>query len=786
MTRFYLSNATAPYDPPLTAVSDAGGTWDQAATGITKLSQIQEGTLVNSTLAVGFTTADWDKLHRRFITDPITDPGTILGTARWAIKYYEDNADLNAYPHVHVWVTQGDSNSKRGHLITDHIGTTELGTSTSPPTIDSGNLTVNPVDVVAGDRIVVEFGYRASSTQTTYLAGFRRGGTGTDAVSGDTDNTRPTWFELSGLSSLAVPSVTVPDRLGAGPLSGPRETIVLSTLVSDTAASATESGPAETIRVGVTFTDTPSGYQLTTTPDYIQTGVMLSDRTGGSTVGNTPDTVVADATPPTLALDFPVGISGGSTSDRLERGVVLSDTIGHVIVQSKPTQLAIGVVLRDSPGAASLTRTVSFVYVPPTVISDQISALVSGGPSETLERTTATLPIRTPAIVVLRAPPFRFISQHARTGRFTHQDLPVLTPEITWTLSGPVAITGSFKPSIRQLRDSSDRPILRGWSTIVHFEEDGILRASAIVQPESFQDQEWTLDALGVSSLLHGTPYWEDFSAIDIDHVDVIQELWRHVQSFPNSNLGVLVPRLGGALPVRLGTPAHTNVKEDGTTEEVAAEPFEYHPWDPKDCGSEMNSAVQAAPLNYLERSWWQPNRAGVGYQIDLLYPRAGRRRFDLRFVEGENIVETTAVGSIEDFYASAVVGVGAGEGVAAIRHLVEEIDPDRLRRVYTYRNTKIDDPRQMAALVNRHLTERMADTRELTSIVVSTDHQNAKIGTYHPGDDVYPRVRVDENSWFQAWHRITSIAYSPVPRRATLSLKRSETFAYGQEVPSQ
>lgn len=210
MTRFYLSNVASPYDPPLATVADADGDWDRFSTSTSKLSRVKEGAAASAGLSVGSTDATYDVLNRRFISDALTVGGTIQGSAEWVLKAREDSDDLNAYSHVHLWVTQGDSNTPRGTLVADRVGAVELSSSTTYTAYSDGVIVVNPVAAHVGDRIVAEIGYRASSTATTFVSFLRRGGAGGDATVGDTDNANPTWVELSGLSGLAVTSASGP------------------------------------------------------------------------------------------------------------------------------------------------------------------------------------------------------------------------------------------------------------------------------------------------------------------------------------------------------------------------------------------------------------------------------------------------------------------------------------------------------------------------------------------------------------------------------------------------
>lgn len=377
-----------------------------------------------------------------------------------------------------------------------------------------------------------------------------------------------------------------------------------------------------------------------------------------------------------------------------------------------------------------------------------------------------------------RKPPYRFIAQHARTGQFLSWELPVLEPTIKLTLSGPTVITGKFKPEAQTLKDEYGQPALKSWGTLIHFEMDGQIRASGILMPSEFSGPEWNMEAQGFATYPHEMPYWgawPDALKYNVDPIDVIQEIWRYLQSFPNGNLGVIIPRTVGPLPVRLGA------ELDG---ENKVKPYSIDWWDAKNCGSEIDSMAKLAPLDYVEAVRWKPQRVGVEYKLVLGYPRVGAVRTDLRFVQGENIISVVPIIEPDNFYASGVAGIGAGEGALAVRDLVEINDPSRLRRIYTYQSKKITSQQQLNSILRDELTGRLLD-REIQQITVSSTHPNARFGSYQVGDDILPQADIRWWGWTRIWHRIIGITYSPGKDSVLVDLKRSSSFRYGQEAPS-
>lgn len=196
--RFWLTGTTTPFTP-----ATVKGSWAvSVGADIQYLGRKPSGSTGTSTINVGATTANRDVMLNRFISDGALNAKTLSGTVRWMIGYKESASGLNGFSHIHIWVTQGNTDTVRGTLLTDSIGTTALPLVATGLT--EGSKTVSSVAVQAGDRLVVEVGYRASASSTTQNATINYGGTGTtDLSSGDvTPNLDPGWIEFSGADGI--------------------------------------------------------------------------------------------------------------------------------------------------------------------------------------------------------------------------------------------------------------------------------------------------------------------------------------------------------------------------------------------------------------------------------------------------------------------------------------------------------------------------------------------------------------------------------------------------------
>lgn len=203
-TRFWLTSSAPPYTP-----TTRRGAWD-VATGedIQLLGRKPAGSAGTSSINAGSTAADRDVLLHRSISAGAVKAGTISGTVSWTIGVRESNVDCNAVWHIHIYVTSGDSDTPRGTLLSDYIGSTEF-TTTATGTQITGQA-ISSLAIQAGDRIVVEIGYRAQATATTYNSTINYGNTGTtDLTSGSTSvTTQPGWIEFSGADGLFTNSLS--------------------------------------------------------------------------------------------------------------------------------------------------------------------------------------------------------------------------------------------------------------------------------------------------------------------------------------------------------------------------------------------------------------------------------------------------------------------------------------------------------------------------------------------------------------------------------------------------
>jgi hypothetical protein len=368
------------------------------------------------------------------------------------------------------------------------------------------------------------------------------------------------------------------------------------------------------------------------------------------------------------------------------------------------------------------------------------------------------------------------IAQEILGGRWLHRELPVSDLEITWTLSGPSVVGGVFSPEIRELADLGLEP----WGTWVHVEDAGRIQASGILQPTSIEGPALRVEAVGVSAYPMGMPYLDQYERIGVDPWQVVTDIWAHLQSYPDGNLGVVIDP--GTTGTTLGTPEEDVSFETGAGKQVdfTAGPYKLSWWDNIDCGREINKLASEIPFDFAERPRWNADKTAVEQHLVLGHPRHGRRRFDLGFRQGENITEAVTLIEPEDVYASAVHVTGAGEGSATVRGYAGRRVGNRVRRAVVVEDREITRTARANARAESERQRRSGELIEFAEVEVLAHHENAPLGSYVAGDDIRVQANVDYLGEVAIWSRVETITYSPRRERCRLSLRNANHYRYG------
>lgn len=195
---------------------------------------------------------------------------------------------------------------------------------------------------------------------------------------------------------------------------------------------------------------------------------------------------------------------------------------------------------------------------------------------------------------------------------------------------------------------------------------------------------------------------------------------------------------------------------------------------DNPDCGNEINTLAEATPFDWSEES--HVDGDDTSHVITVHYPRAGRHRSDLRFVQGENIIARVEPTDTSEDFANEWVGIGAGEGTGAV-HRTAAVRDGHVRRTKVLSQKDI----KTSSTMDRKLAARLKASRNVLVIpsIDVREHPNAPIASWDVGDDIDVVVEVQFLGRVNIRHRI--ISWSPLTdTTARLTLKRSDSFLYG------
>lgn len=371
---------------------------------------------------------------------------------------------------------------------------------------------------------------------------------------------------------------------------------------------------------------------------------------------------------------------------------------------------------------------------------------------------------------------YNFIAQRAVSREFLTMELPFrLDGGIETVLSGVPVLKGTVAPDIGQLRTEDGKLLLEEWATFLYVEESGVIRGGGVVTFSRMDGQEWTVEVSGFSTYPFGMPYDGAYEKVQVDPAAVVKHIWAHLQSKPDGDLGVTVT---GSTKVRIGTEKKEVSFQtgDGSQVDFEAGPYTLNWWESPDCGDEIDSLAGETPFDWTEHHKWNADKTDVLHEIRIDYPRAGRRRTDLSFEQGANIVSVIVPERDGEDFANEVHGIGAGEGKKSLRATTAVRD-GKLRRVKVVEAKATSSKSRLDALI-RDEAKRSRDVTTIDSIEVR-QHPNARIGSWSVGDDILVKAHLPWLGDVQLWCRITAWTLL-TPETARLDLARSDSFIYG------
>lgn len=355
-------------------------------------------------------------------------------------------------------------------------------------------------------------------------------------------------------------------------------------------------------------------------------------------------------------------------------------------------------------------------------------------------------------------------------------EIPFKDVEVTHVLSGPDVIKGTLSPGISRLVGQDGRPVFVPWLTAIYAEKDGIIRAGGIVTDLNSENEKLEVEAHGFSGYLDDMPYTDTFSGVELDPFDIARMIWKHVQSKPNGDIGLKLN--DDKTQVKIGRKADPNkaATSSGSKSDMKDSPFELSWYQTSNLMDTFNKVAEATPFDYQERHRWvDVEKCIIEHRLEMVYPRIGRRREDLRFVVGENVFEAPKLTEDGKFYASEVWVLGAGEGSVMTHGVATDTKPGRLRRVSVVTAKDVMDNNVASSVANNELRYRNGRIDFSEIVVTNTDF--AQYGDLQVGDEIYVQTQDEWYSGRGEWVRVIELSVKPTDSDTmTLLVLREDT----------
>lgn len=383
---------------------------------------------------------------------------------------------------------------------------------------------------------------------------------------------------------------------------------------------------------------------------------------------------------------------------------------------------------------------------------------------------------------------FRFVIEEARTNRIVTYDLPVSSPKIMRKLSGSSII--EFDVDYRDPRvidpDTGLPIVFKPWGHWCHVEygthSGRKIWASGIFKPSEVDPKTGILHAEfeGFSAYPNGIPWLQNWNPIAVDPFEVVDKIWKHIQSYSNGNLGV-VPYSGNSsskvIPPVSNTQMLPGFSFDGKLLIIDFFAIFIRAIDFTDCGDYINKLARDIPFDYFEEAEWNSDRTAISKFLRLGYPEGGVTQENLSFRLNENIFEAKSRIESEIEWTSDIIIRGWFPGKVYSSQITNS-DPIRYRRTVLEEDVNINSNERASAWAHRQLTRRQFPNY-WESVIVNMYHPNAPFGSYDVGDTI--RIQ-GEMAWIgevdQA-HKIIAISVDPSTNTCELSLRAEGAFNY-------
>lgn len=346
------------------------------------------------------------------------------------------------------------------------------------------------------------------------------------------------------------------------------------------------------------------------------------------------------------------------------------------------------------------------------------------------------------------------------------EELPLGEASVERVISGAGTIRGTITPEYANLRTPTG-PLLVPWSTAVYAELDGQIIGGGIMQPGSeAMGSRLQIDCAGFSHYAHEMPYDGEIYFVEKDALDIYRHIWEHLQSQPGGNIGLVLDSTKAG--VLVGEELEEVEFETGSGDMVAFEagPFKLAWWLTDNLAERLDDLSELAEFEFLEQHSWNTD-GGINHRLRFGVPKLGRRRSDLHFMAGDNLIQPPVFAGTD--YASEMWVLGAGEGRAMKHGRASRSRPSRLRRVGVVADKTMMSKARAEQLAGQILGERTGEA-VATSVVIRRDS-----GVPDLGDEV--QLMTTDIGWEgqdEQWLRVIGVTHTPGSRNVTCEVVRA------------
>jgi hypothetical protein len=341
-----------------------------------------------------------------------------------------------------------------------------------------------------------------------------------------------------------------------------------------------------------------------------------------------------------------------------------------------------------------------------------------------------------------------------------HPDLPLEDVSLTEVISGPNGHSSKISPALGLIAADDGFDVIEPWSTAIYAEADGAIQHGCIVTDRAFSGPDLSITGAGFTAAIKDQPYSGGKFFVETDPIDIVRHVWAHWQGLEGGNLGLVVDAVTKA-GLLIGTELK-QVEFDTQNGPVSFEagPVKLNDYSTDDLGGFVDKLAQDYPFDYVESHRWNATRTAIEHHLDFAAPRFGRRRDDLIFQAGANLLGSPEETDASESYASAVLVRGAGDGPSMKRKLVLRAGEKRLRRVMIHTDNTIKTD---SGLLKRGtaLLNALKGSNDVTEVLVR-DSELAPLRSWKNGDEIQIQTDSEWTGEGSIWVRVLSTTINP------------------------